>query len=464
MGNLNVSTIEEIWNGPGYQKLRAGMASGDLAAAGCADCHAVRQGMGLAFEYDPDSDQESELPEPDQSPYARNIIKLKSEIAAGATRLQSKPTIVSYTPSHRCNIRCTHCYQETTRTAEISRERAHDEITEIAPYLVRLVAGGGEPFLLPIWVKFLNEFDLNQNKYLDFATSTNATILSDKVAAGLQRFKKLTINVSMDGTGAAYERVRVGAKFVHVRDNIRKLRKIVGSTTSTNSALGVSMCVMKSNILDLPNFIRFCTEDGLAFGLTPVTMLPPVESLRHFRDGAIETQGWLQALEEAEQLVHSLYLPHMAKLRNAPEAHAVEHEFWRNNFKLLRDAIPFDLSKVAPRAIEIILPRQLRNRFPALQHGTPGTTGYVYQVGQTYLPFTSGPAVDDVLRVSLPPGRYCVNLPQEDEIPEYWDVVQFEVPTTTIGRLNANYHVLTRRRVQERVRRITQSLRGSVAG
>jgi len=58
IGNINAQSIEEIWNGARYQKLRTGIARGDLEAAGCANCYAIKQGMGLAFEYDADCEAE----------------------------------------------------------------------------------------------------------------------------------------------------------------------------------------------------------------------------------------------------------------------------------------------------------------------------------------------------------------------------------------------------------------------
>jgi len=206
IGNLKTQTVDEIWNGEGYQALRKGMASGDLKAAGCAKCHALRQGNALGFEQDPDSEGDF------TTPYAKNLRVLRQEIAEGAAVLEAKPTIVSYTPSHRCNIRCTHCYQESTRTVEVDRAEADEEIRRLAPYLVRLVAGGGEPFLLTTWKKFLSEFDLSENPYLTFSTSTNATIVSDAVVNQLEQFKNLTLNISMDGVGKTYERVRVGGE------------------------------------------------------------------------------------------------------------------------------------------------------------------------------------------------------------------------------------------------------------
>jgi radical SAM protein with 4Fe4S-binding SPASM domain len=440
IGNINEQSLDEIWNGEGYQKLRAGMANGDLEAAGCANCYAVKQGMGLAFEYDADCEAEQaawngvEDKPSGLTPYAENIRILKQEIAAGATVLQAKPTIVSFTPSHRCNIRCTHCYQESTRTIEISRQRADQEVVALAPYLVRLVAGGGEPFLLPIWNKFLNNFDLLQNPYLDFSTSTNATIVSDKIAEGLGRFKKLTINVSLDGTGEAYERVRVGANFVKVRDNIRRLKVIVASARNTQSAVGVSMCVMKSNILDLPNFVRFCTDENLAFGLAPVATMPLDESLRSFNDPQRDRRGWAAAIDEAEHLVQTDYLPTMVQRRGESAVQDIERDFWRQNFRLLREAAEWDtgrdgtLYRVRVRLVAGWLDGWLDGRLPALQ-GRSDIIVHVFPIGQapgTPAPYWA-PLDGEEFEISLPKGCYGINLSTKWTLAEYWDVLRFDV-------------------------------------
>ena len=87
IGNVKETSIEEIWNSEGYQKLRAGMASGDLKAAGCAKCHAVKQGMALGFDYDAAADDD------DVTPHGKNIKILKSRSpAARPCSRQSRPS------------------------------------------------------------------------------------------------------------------------------------------------------------------------------------------------------------------------------------------------------------------------------------------------------------------------------------------------------------------------------------
>ncbi|MGF6309918.1 radical SAM protein with 4Fe4S-binding SPASM domain [Bradyrhizobium sp. i1.8.4] len=402
VGNVKEQSIEEIWNGPAYQKLRAGMASGDLAAAGCAKCHAVRQGMGLGFDYDSDADGDTE------TPHGRNIAVLKDEIARGATVLEAKPTIISYTPSHRCNIRCTHCYQEETRDAEIKRADAADEIERLAPYLVRLIAGGGEPFLLPIWRRFLANFDTRKNPYLDFGTSTNATIVTEPVLAGLRRFKNMTINVSLDGTGETYERVRVGAKFDEVRANIRRLKEVVKAAPSPKANIGISMCVMKSNILDLPNLVRFARDEVLQFGMSPVITRPPDESLRCFNDPVKDMAGWADAIDAAKAELDS-YFPSLAVVWRSQSVPDETQETWRNLFEVLRAQIPLDLADVPHKRVTLDIPDELMMR-AAAAHGVAPLVAYIFPQRTTDGVSYWGPIKDGRCEVSLPDGAFSVGV------------------------------------------------------
>lgn len=402
IGNVKETSIEEIWNSEGYQKLRAGMASGDLKAAGCAKCHAVKQGMALGFDYDAAADDD------DVTPHGKNIKILKAEIARGATVLDAKPTIISYTPSHRCNIRCTHCYQEGSREAEIKRAEAADEIERLAPYLVRLIAGGGEPFLLPIWRRFLANFDLRKNPYLDFGTSTNATIVTDAILAGLSRFKSMTINVSLDGTGAVYERVRVGARFDEVRTNIRRLKEVVTAAPSPHANIGISMCVMKSNILDLPNLVRFGRDEFLQFGMSPVISQPPDESLRCFNDPKKDMLGWNEAIDAAKAELPG-YFQSLAEVWHVQELDPAIKQTWENLFEVLRSQIPLHVAEEPHRRTRLRLPPDLLDVAHAI-HGNAPLVAYITQDGRQDGVTYWGVVQDGHCEVSLPEGTFFVNV------------------------------------------------------
>jgi radical SAM protein with 4Fe4S-binding SPASM domain len=415
IGNVNESSIEEIWNNERFQQLRRGMATDDLVLAGCDKCFALQQGLALGLEYDRACEDEA----PAATGYARNIAVLKREIAAGSEILSAKPTIVSYTPSHRCNIRCTHCYQESTRTAEIGRERASAEILALAPYLTRIIAGGGEPFLLPIWREFLSTFELLKNPYLDFGASTNATIVTEKILAGLSRFKHLTINVSLDGTGEIYERVRVGARFAEVRDNIRRLKSAVAGK-SARSTIGCTMSVMKSNIVDLPNFVRFCIAEDLRFGASPVTTMPPDESLCCFNDPAREMRGWAEAIAETRILAPAL-IP---------------------TLDVLEGRLPFSLAEVEHRRVAVMLPREAIESAEVAYPDQP-LVAYIFRKdgdAGANAPYWA-PIRDGSIEVSLPPGDYCVNMSSKWANSQYWTGVQFTVGIHDTGMVAAVDHI-----------------------
>jgi radical SAM protein with 4Fe4S-binding SPASM domain len=384
IGNLNQNTLEEIWNNERFRQLRRGMAAGDLALAGCKRCFALQQGLALGLDYDQDCEDET----PVATAYARNIATLKREIAEGREIVDAKPTIVSYTPSHRCNIRCTHCYQEATRTVEIAREGTAAEIFALGPYLTRIIAGGGEPFLLPIWREFLIRFDLAENPYLDFGTSTNATIVTDNILAGLSRFKQLTINVSLDGTGEIYERVRVGAKFGAVRDNIRRLKSVVERSGSARSTIGCSLSLMKSNILDLPNFVKFCTSEELRYGVSPVITMPPDESLCCFNDPTQEMRGWAEAIAEARALAPGLV----------------------STLDALEMNIPYGLIDIPHRRVRITLPSRPMGLWRRDYPKQP-LVAYIFDIDAPSANARYWAPIDDgAFEVSLPTGNYCVNV------------------------------------------------------
>ena len=442
-GNLNAQSLDEIWNNNAYQHLRHEMACGNLEAAGCANCYALKQGLTLELDYDADCENE---PGPQFTSYRSNIDTLKVEIAAGATVLEAKPTIVSYTPSHKCNLRCIQCYQEGTRTAAIARNSADADIRHLSPYLVRIIAGGGEPFLLGIWKDFLQSFDVLENPYLDFGVTTNGTLISDNVLEGLERFKSLTINISVDATGKTLELVRQGLSWPVLVGNIRKLKKLV-SKKGGRSSIGVTACVQKSTILDLPNFVRFCIAEGLNFGLSPVITMPPDQSLLSFNSHPQEEmRGWKEALNEARDIwVEYMSRKYLQGHEGGDEANIYDTASMfneiprsvRNSWAQVFDSVEneIDWSAVEQPCVQVaveIAPAlwdKLRSSDVSKSlWGDEEPIAYIFLKGK---PRNNAPywaPIDDNGRFSvwLPEGAYVANLSTKWLNAEYREVITFE--------------------------------------
>lgn len=473
-GNLNDATLEEIWNNAAFQRLRKHMAAGNLELAGCNNCYAIKQGLALGLDYDPDCEKEHGEP----TSYAANIATLKQEIASGATVLAARPTIVSYTPSHKCNLRCVQCYQEGTRKAELTRSTADRDIQSLAPYLIRLIAGGGEPFLLKIWKEFLRDFDVAKNPYLDFGVTTNGTLISDDVVTGLNRFKSLTINISVDATGEVIESVRKGLSWPVLVENIHKLKQVVAAKGG-RSNIGITACIQKSTIRDLPNLVRFSLQEGLSFGLSPVITMPPDESLACFNSHPkVEMEGWKEALDEARRI----WFDHLAdgyfgdwdtyrrlnNLGDASREQTVPEEVylaWMQVFDGIDKVInwsrtdephqPVDVT-IAPAILEMFRSSEYLNK---LFNGEP-LIAYIFRKGQAVgnAPYWAPISEDGSFSAWLPKGEYAVNLSTKWFNPEYREILVFKV-SDEVQTLTAKPGGALQPRVVRIFKRVLGSLR-----
>ena len=398
-GNLNKQKLLEIWNGEEFQQLRRDMARGDLEAAGCANCLALKQGQPLQLQSDPDCEQET----PPTSAYAKNIHLKRQEVASQATVLKSLPTVVYYTPTHHCNLRCIHCYQDVSRDLTISRKDAENEIQELLPTLDRIIAGGGEPLLLPIWKRLIKNADLAVNPYLEFATTTNATRISDDVLDGLRRFKRLAITVSLDGcTKEVFEPIRLRGKFEEVVHNLDRL--IQFSKGHPSAHISVTFSVMKANFLGLPDLVRFCAAKKIGFNLLPVVAYPVDQSLRSFNHPEREMEGWKKNLDQSRDLFEI----HFAENQQAPAPIAEIH---RGHFSALEGHVPWQLLTIRHyrvcdrlRASFLATYRPADNHQDLLLGFFPLENGHWREC--LYYSRVDGRAID----VHLPEGEYKIGL------------------------------------------------------
>jgi radical SAM protein with 4Fe4S-binding SPASM domain len=401
LGNVNENSLLDIWNGDGYRKLRRNMARGDLRAAGCANCAAIAIGMELGLEYKTSSDSES----PPFSTYAKNIRSLKEEVAEGRAVLGAMPTMIALTTSHKCNLRCIHCYQDHQRDLEIKREEVVEEILSLLPKMDSINALGGEPFYLPFWRDFLRHFDSKANPYLTFATCTNATLLTDEILDCLRKFNRLVINVSFDAAKkGVYEKIRRGANYELVVSNIEKLKKLVSQKPGSN--LGTTISVMKANFKNIPDFIRFALDRDIEFGLSPVTNIPLDQAINCFNNPHEEMKGWREALDESRQILMDKR-DQLTQEVLTPEASQSWFDFHNNNLALVEKFVPWSLKEKDHSPIE--LP-------PSLLQDLDLEVGKRYVLA--FFPFSSSKCQErlhyavpkeNTYSVWLPEGEFCIS-------------------------------------------------------
>ncbi len=157
-------------------------------------------------------------------------------------------------------------------------ELVYKELLANPKKMKRILFIGGEPFIIkgiPSIIDYLIE---NGNpKDLVISFSTNATIYNQKILDKAKDFKRMSVQVSMDGFGDVYEYIRYPAKWLNVKDKLLRISK------KENIFTQVSITYQAYNALDLVELLHFVDQHDLHFVINSinspdylsVAVLPP---------------------------------------------------------------------------------------------------------------------------------------------------------------------------------------------
>ena len=176
----------------------------------------------------------------------------------------------------KCNLRCTHCYQENyTDISDMSLE----ELKVIAKKLFKTLSKwnkqgdisitGGEPFIRRDLLSFLEYLDSSEQvSNLDILS--NGTMLTDDIVKRLKLIRKLhRVQVSLDGASPkTHDEIRGHGTFEKAIDGIRILNR---HRIDTKIMFTLQRCNMK----DVPSLIDLAIREGIT-GLTIERLVPRV--------------------------------------------------------------------------------------------------------------------------------------------------------------------------------------------
>jgi sulfatase maturation enzyme AslB (radical SAM superfamily) len=116
---------------------------------------------------------------------------------------------------------------------------------------------GGEPFITPE-IKDLFEYLITNNVIgnIEFECNTNCTLFPEKWLLYLDKFKKVTIELSLDGVGIVNDYIRHGKTWNTIEPNIYKWAK-------TDYDLNIFSTVQAYNLHDMKNVKSLATEIGV---------------------------------------------------------------------------------------------------------------------------------------------------------------------------------------------------------
>lgn len=179
--------------------------------------------------------------------------------------------------THRCNLRCGHCYQEEYMALSSKEElfsvlSAYEAFLKAHSMKGHINITGGEPLSHPEFFTLAEEI---RRRGISFAVLTNGTLLNVAMARRLARLRSEYVQVSIDGTRAVHDAIRAPGSYDRAFHGIDLLK-------AAGMQVTVSFTVQRNN--------RFC--------FLPVA----VECRRHNVDKLWFDRVVIPAAEDADRL------------------------------------------------------------------------------------------------------------------------------------------------------------------
>jgi len=202
----------------------------------------------------------------------RNVCRL---VGAVYSAFRSQPTAaypagLFIEPSANCNLKCTTCVTVDYRTRNkgvMDFEKFKKVVDAVSPsYLV--LGGYGEPTLNKNYIDMIR---YAKSKRISVKSVTNATTLNEKMVDELVASGLDLLNISLDGaTKETFEKIRIGADYQVVVQNIRRIVDAKKRLGRKKPQLNIDMTIFRENVHEIPAMVRLCRDE---FGIQPVFSL-----------------------------------------------------------------------------------------------------------------------------------------------------------------------------------------------
>lgn len=138
--------------------------------------------------------------------------------------------ILQFHISDQCNLRCKHCYQENYNSKQLKYEEIIKILEQYKEFLIeKNIKGhinltGGEPLSNPNFFEILNYIN-NNKEYYSFAILTNGTLITDKIAEKISKYKPQYVQISIDGDKKTHEKIRGKGTLEKAIQGVQNLNK-----------------------------------------------------------------------------------------------------------------------------------------------------------------------------------------------------------------------------------------------
>jgi radical SAM protein with 4Fe4S-binding SPASM domain len=191
-----------------------------------------------------------------------NVVRfLKNNLKKPLT-INNSPITAQIEPTSLCNLKCKMCIREKENVplGEMSFENFKKIMENLGPLYKVGIAGQGELFL-----------NKDIFKMIDYATKkgslvhivSNGTLLTKEIINKICESEIGEIDISLDSVHKKkYEKIRVGANFDEVCENIKNLASEL-KKKKKGTIVAISTVVFKDNMEEIPEFVKLAKELGV---------------------------------------------------------------------------------------------------------------------------------------------------------------------------------------------------------
>lgn len=254
-----------MFNSPEMQELRRSLAANDIGPSHpCFDCafrkHILPSGKNLNMQ-----------PELLYNGVAPDLFSsVKAEYERGETVLSNHPVSIAVELSQECNISCVMCPQSRKCTSSFPFSNLKNIVKDLKGwgYVDSFVFMGGETLYVSGGREIIDYFaELGEiDTRLFFVTNG---ILLKEFAGKLDKLKNLFLNISIDGYGESYEKIRKGSSFRVIEQNLDAAAEL--KARHPEWTVVITSLIMKSTLDDLVNVMELARSKDFLIHFMPIT-------------------------------------------------------------------------------------------------------------------------------------------------------------------------------------------------
>jgi MoaA/NifB/PqqE/SkfB family radical SAM enzyme len=248
-GDTKTQRLDEIWNGPQYQRMRALFLEGKYGETCREEVCPFLNGETKLLNFE--NNAHEPLPE---------VVRAVNE---GHTVVEHGPIFVHHDIDRGCNLECVMCRDAKVLPNDNNIDHALRDVNsalDLGSLNQLWLSGAGEPFAMKKVVQLLETDTLSSNG-VALSFNTNLTYFNEKLWRRIGHNKFANITVSADGCSPeVYDAIRVGSDWNTLAENMRFLSAL--RHQGKIDCIIWNYTVLRQNIRDVGSAILFAEEMG----------------------------------------------------------------------------------------------------------------------------------------------------------------------------------------------------------